>query len=125
MTVWLTVRFKIVKRQKITILAFFSSFLNVARVLFVQTNDWCNNEGERKGKKATSSCFDQDSNPRQTKGHSCNMRFKRLKSTVNFLYATTQLSVVDAVEIISTVWIISTALEFNRFNCTSTDSCFY
>jgi hypothetical protein len=36
---------------KMAILAIFSSIQNVACVLCTQTNDWCNNERERKGKR--------------------------------------------------------------------------
>jgi hypothetical protein len=46
---------------KIAILALFSSFQNVACVLFTQTNDWCNNERKKNSKKLV--CLDQDSNP--------------------------------------------------------------
>ena len=81
MTVRWTVRSKnrkVKKRHfdpKMAILALFSSLRNVTCVLLTQTNDWCNNERERKGKRiAKGLCFDQDLNPglnitQQRRGH--------------------------------------------------------
>jgi len=64
MKVRLTVGPKIAKRPNNGILTIFSSILDVACVLITQTNDWCNNERKRKGKRiAKGLCLDQDSNP--------------------------------------------------------------
>jgi hypothetical protein len=46
------------------ILALLTSFQNFAGVLSTQTNDWSNNERERKGKRVeTSLCLDQELYP--------------------------------------------------------------